>query len=130
MDIGLLILRLGIGLMFLIAHGGPKLMGGTEMWTQVGGAMGNFGISFAPTFWGFMASAAEGIGGLCLVLGLGTRVAAALMAFTMMVAATMHLSKGDGLAGSSHAIELGVVFLALVFLGAGRYSLDAKLRKR
>lgn len=130
MDLGLLILRLGVGGMFLFTHGGPKLLAGPEMWTQVGGAMGNFGITVAPVFWGFMAAAAEGVGGLCLMLGLGTRIAAAFMTFTMVVAATVHLTKGDGLAGSSHPIELGFVFLALVFLGAGRHSLDRKIRGR
>jgi putative oxidoreductase len=126
MDTGLLVIRLGVGLMFLLVHGGPKLMGGPETWERVGGAMSVVGIGFAPVFWGFMAAASEGIGGLLLALGLFTRPAALLMTVTMAVASTMHLSHGDGLAKASHAIELGVVFLGLLMTGPGRYSLDQK----
>jgi putative oxidoreductase len=43
----------------------------------------------------------------------------------MLVAALMHLDAGDGLKGAGHAIELGTVFLGLMFVGAGKYGLDA-----
>ena len=125
-DRGLLVLRVGIGLMFLF-HGVPKLLGGPEKWQGLGMAMGNLGVTVAPVFWGFMAASAESVGGLCLLLGLFTRAAAAMMAATMAVAVTMHLSRGDGLYGASHAIEAGVVFLSLILMGAGRYSLDRGL---
>ena len=125
-DIGLLILRVGIGAMFM-THGGPKVLGGPEMWGKVGMAMGNLGIHFAPTFWGLMAALSEFGGGLCLVLGLAVRPACATMVFTMIVAATMHLTKGDGLGIASHAIESGILFISLIFIGAGKYSLDALL---
>ena len=123
-DAGLLVLRVGIGLMFLTAHGGPKLLGGPERWEQVGAAMGLFGIQFAPVYWGFLAACAEGVGGLCLLLGLFTRPAATFMAITMAVATATHLSRGDGLQGASHAIEMGIVFVSLLLAGAGAYSLD------
>jgi putative oxidoreductase len=42
----------------------------------------------------------------------------------MAVAATMHLGRGDGLKGAAHAIELGIVFVGLLVIGAGRYSVD------
>ena len=122
-DLGLLVLRLGLGVMFVV-HGAPKLMGGVEMWTRLGGAMGNLGVTFFPVFWGFMAALAEAGGGVCLILGLALRPASVLMAFTMIVAATHHLKAGDGLAGASHAIELAIVFASLILIGPGRYSLD------
>ena len=122
-DLGLLILRVGVGLMFIFVHGLPKLMAGPEMWGQIGGAMGKLGITAWPTIWGLLASLAEGLGGLCLVLGVGTRLAAFFMAFTMMVASMHHLTSGDPLSKASHAIELGFVFLALVWLGSGKYAL-------
>jgi putative oxidoreductase len=123
-DIGLLILRIGIGLMFAVVHGGPKLLGGPALWTKIGMSMEHLGIHFAPGLWGFLASAAECLGGMCLILGVGVRPAAVFMAFTMGVATAMHLGQGDGVKGASHAIELGVVFLALILLGGGRYSLS------
>ncbi|MBN1556659.1 MAG: DoxX family protein [Lentisphaerae bacterium] len=121
-DTGLLILRLGIGIMFML-HGYPKLTGGAESWTGLGQAMGTFGITFAPAFWGFMAALAEFGGGICLILGVGFKIACILMGITMLVAAAMHLNKGDGIPGAAHAIELMVVFLGLLFTGPGRFSL-------
>jgi len=122
-DLGLLILRLGLGIMF-IAHGGPKLMGGPESWTGLGQTMGNFGVTKAPMFWGFMAGFAEAGGGVLLILGLFTRPACMLLLVTMLVAARHHFAKGDGLMGASHAIESAVVFLSLIFIGPGKYSID------
>lgn len=127
---GLLLARLGLGAMFLLVHGGPKLLGGPPTWEKVGSAMAVVGVSFFPVAWGFLAAAAEGVGGLCLALGLFTRPAAFLMMVTMAVASTMHLSHGDGLQQASHAMEAGLVFLGLLVAGPGRYSLDRVLAER
>ncbi|MCB1056323.1 MAG: DoxX family protein [Acidobacteria bacterium] len=124
-DLGLLIIRLVLGVMFIL-HGYPKLLGGPELWTQLGGAMAHLGIDVAPQVWGLLAALAETVGGLFLLLGLFTRLACLALTFTMIVAATMHLSTGDGLQGASHAIELGAVFLGLVFVGPGRFSVDGR----
>jgi len=125
-DFGLLILRIGLGLSFLLLHGYPKLAGGPEMWNAVGGAMKNIGIDFYPAFWGFMAGLTEALGGLFLLLGLFFRPTNIFLAFTMLVAALNHLAAGDGMAGASHPLELMIVFIGLVFIGAGRYSVDKK----
>ena len=128
-DVGLLVLRVGLGVMFL-HHGWPKISGGPEKWAQIGMATANLGVTFAPAFWGLMAALSEFGGGLCLIAGFATRIAAFFMAGTMAVAATMHLSSGDGLSVASHAIEAGVVFLSLILIGAGRFSLDARIAGR
>lgn len=128
-DTGLLILRVGLGAMFL-THGAPKMFAGPEMWAKLGMAMGNIGIHFLPVFWGFMASFSEFAGGLFLMLGLFTRPACALLAFTMSIASIFHFSRGDGLKGASHAIENGIVFLSLILIGPGKYSLDGWIAKR
>lgn len=125
--VGLLVLRIGIGLMFIL-HGAPKLFDGPEKWVKIGAAMASLGIGFAPAFWGFMAAVSEFFGGICLILGFVFRPACILLTITMLVAAISHLSRGDGIGGASHAIELGIVFLSLILIGAGRYSLDEKLR--
>lgn len=128
-DFGLLLLRLGIGGMF-VWHGAPKILGGVEKWSQLGTAMKSVGIEFLPAFWGFMAAVAELGGGICLILGLFVRPACLLLAITMGVAAAMHLDKGDGLRGASHAVEAAVLFFSLIFIGPGRYSLDEAFAKR
>lgn len=122
---GLLILRIGLGVMMMV-HGLPKLMGGPDKWTAIGGSMNVIGVGFFPMLWGFMAAITEGLGGFLLLLGLFFRPVNILLVFTMFIAALVHLSKGDGLLGSSHAIELGIVFLGLVFIGPGKYSVDGK----
>ena len=124
-DFGLLILRVGLGAMYL-THGGPKLMGGPAMWVKVGGAMNYVGIHAVPVFWGFMAACSEFFGGLCLILGLFFRPACMFLLITMAVAASMHFGKGDGLNVASHAIENGIVFLSLILIGPGKYSIDRK----
>jgi putative oxidoreductase len=123
---GLLIIRVGLGMMMMV-HGFPKLSGGTEMWAQIGGSMKTVGVDFFPMGWGFMAAATEAVGGLFLLLGLFFRPAAILLLFTMIIASIVHLSDPkQGIMDASHAIELGVVFLGLVFIGPGKYSIDKK----
>lgn len=124
-DLGLLILRLGLGAMF-VWHGAPKLMGGPGSWGKIGMATSSVGITVLPVFWGFMAAAAEFLGGICLILGFLFRPACLFLAVTMAVAASMHLGKGEGLRGASHAIEDGIVFLSLIIIGPGKYSIDRK----
>ncbi len=126
-DIGLLILRVGIGIMFMI-HGLPKLTGGPEKWIMLGGTMKSFGIGFAPMAWGLMAAFSEFAGGLLLALGFFTRPACFALLATMTVAASMHISKGDPFVVYSHAMEAGILFLSLIFIGPGKYSLDDQIR--
>lgn len=127
-DFGILIMRLGLGAMF-VYHGAPKIMGGVDKWAGLGKAVAIFGINFMPAFWGFMASSSEFVGGILVFLGLYIREASVFLFITMVVATAFHFNRGDGLFGASHAIEVGAAFLSLVFIGAGKYSLDAKLGK-
>lgn len=127
-ELGILLLRLGIGLMF-VYHGWPKISGGTETWVKLGAAMKFMGIGFAPAFWGFMSAAAEFFGGILIALGLLTRPVAMIMAFNMVVAVVLKFSTGAGMGGASQAIEVGIVFLSLILIGPGRYSVDARFQK-
>ncbi|MGE3263572.1 MAG: DoxX family protein [Bacteriovoracia bacterium] len=122
-DLGLLILRFGLGVSFIL-HGSQKMFGGPEMWTQIGGAMGNWGMTMYPVFWGFMAAFAEFAGGFLFILGFLFRPAAILLTITMACALTMHVKGGDGFKTYSHALEVGVVFLGLIFVGPGKFSID------
>lgn len=122
---GLLIIRVGLGIMFIF-HGYPKLLGGPDQWTAVGSAMKYTGIDFFPVGWGLLAAVTETFGGFLVILGLAFRPATLLLAITMLVATTMHLKSGDGLNVASHAIEAAIVFIGLTFIGPGRYSVDKK----
>jgi len=122
-DTGLLLMRLGLGVMMML-HGLPKLLH-PKTWPAVGSAIGNLGIHFAPAFWGFMAAATEGIGGLLLAIGIFYRPIALMLAFTMLVAATFHQHKGDKFMDTtSRPVELCIVFFGLAVVGPGRFSVD------
>jgi putative oxidoreductase len=97
---------------------------------MLGAAMSNLGITFFPTFWGFMSALTEFGGGILILLGLFVRPAAAFMGFNMIVAMTMHLSHLDPWGRVVTPVEMLAVFLGLLFLGAGKYSLDHLISKR
>jgi putative oxidoreductase len=125
LDIGLLILRAGIGMMF-IAHGYPKISGGTVAWGSLGKTMHIFGITSFSVFWGFLSAFAEFFGGIFLIAGMFFRPFCALMMLNMVIAASWHLVRGDSFIIFSHALELAIVFLSLVLIGPGKYMLSKK----
>jgi len=126
MDWGILVLRLGIGVMFA-AHGlqkvfgffgGPGINGFSKMLS---------GLGFAPpVFWAYLAAYTELLGGVFLVLGLFTRASAAmLLALIITAAVKVHLGKGFFLAagGFEYTFVIAAACLALVLLGPGRFSI-------
>lgn len=129
LNLGWFILRAGIGITIFL-HGLPKIMGGVETWSYIGGSMSIFGIHFAPAFWGFLAAMAESLGGLLFALGLFFRPAAIMLTGTMVVALATHLAAGDDFMTFGHALDLLIVFSGAILIGAGRYSLDARLMAR
>ena len=123
-DYGLLLLRAGIGLMFVMVHGFPKVAGGVAVWAGLGKTFNSlWGVAFIPTFWGFMAAVSEFGGGLCLIAGVLFRPACALMLMTMSVAVAANVRGGYGFSGASQALEMGIVFLSLLFTGPGKLTL-------
>ena len=127
-DLGLLILRIGFGGAFIWYHGWTKLVGGPERWAQVGTAMGNFGLDFAPAFWGLLGALAETLGALCIMAGFLFRPAALALAFMMVVATVNHHVTGQGT--PAHSFKNIFVFVGLMGIGAGRYSADHLLARR
>ena len=138
-DLALLVLRLsGIGL--AVFHGWPKLaalVGGTSRFHEGLAAMG----FPAPVAFAWAAALAETAGGVLVAAGLFTRVAAALCAVVMAVAAFARHHAHHLLLGKLgfHTVtpesakawgspELALVyllaFLALALAGGGRLSLD------
>ena len=127
-DAGLLLLRVLIGLSFL-AHGLPKLMEGPDLWIKLGKSMQFVGVGAYPIFWGLMAALSESVGGFLMLIGFAFRPACLFLLSTMVVATTMHFhttpgSVFDKWEVASHATELGSLFLSLLLIGPGKYSVD------
>ena len=117
-DLGLLIIRLGLGIAFIM-HGWPKLMGGKGTWT----GLGTMAAMPAPMILGFIGAIVEFGGGILLAIGFLFRPVCIVLFLQMMVAMFLvHIRHGDGFQLYSHALEDGVVFLGLAFTGPGRIS--------
>jgi len=121
-DFGKLLLRLAVGGLMLF-HGLHKLFGGVGF---ISGMLVEKGL---PGFIAYGVLIGEVVAPVLIVLGIMTRPAALVLAFTMIVA---WLMVGTGKtfaldAVGAWAIESLVYFfigaLAVVFMGAGRYSL-------
>lgn len=128
-----LALRVPVGITF-IAHGAQKLFGafggygleGTGQW------MASIGLEPGYTL-AFLTGNAEFFGGIALLLGLLTRPAAAILAFTMAMAIfTVHITNGLFMANNGYefALALLAITVSLLFSGAGKLSVDSHLAAR
>jgi putative oxidoreductase len=129
LDLALLILRVVLGLIFVV-HGGQKLF-----FIHISGVIGFFGKVGIPLpmIAGPVVTAVEFLGGLALVAGLFTRLAALLIACDMLGAILfVHLKNGFFMPGGfEYPLTIIVTMVGLVLLGAGAYSVDgAMARKR
>lgn len=124
-NFGLLIIRIGLGIMF-IYHGFPKLAGGLKGWETLGTATKYVGINFFPVFWGLMSALTETFGGFMILIGLAFRPVCLLLLINLGIAVFYHIGQGQGIMGASHAIEDAVMFAGLLFVGPGKYSVDKK----
>lgn len=126
------VLRLALGIMIL-PHGLQKTVG----WFGGHGFKGTMGYLTgaigAPWIFALLAILAESVGGLMLIAGVGTRLAALGVGGVMLVALTQHWpngffmnwfgnQKGEGI--EFHVLALGIV-IVLLLLGGGRFSVDA-----
>ena len=123
-DTGTTILRVGAGLMMLYGHGLPKLM---DFSAKSATFSDPLGIGSAPSL--ALATFAEVVCAGLLIPGLFTRLAALLLAITMMVAGFIQHASDD-FARKEKALAYLVIFLALACTGPGRFSVDHVFRHR
>ncbi len=132
-DVGTLCLRLALGVIFT-AHGSQILFGWFDGPGLAAMGQGFSQMGFQPgVFWATVTGATEFFGGLGLLLGVGTRLAALLLGVVMLVAMLkVHLPNGFFLnfmlkPGVGHGVEYNVALLggclSLFFSGPGKYAI-------
>lgn len=135
-DIVPAIIRVVVGVLFF-AHGAQKMLG---WWGGPGfsAMMRGFESQGIPAFFAFLAIAAEFFGGIGMVLGFLTRIAAFGISVNMIVAIlTVHLKnglfmnwtgqqKGEGF--EYHLLVLAITF-SIMLVGAGAFSIDGMIYK-
>ncbi len=124
-DIGLLLLRLSVGLMMAFSHGLAKVQKfwapGPVKWADP------LGIGAALSL--FLAGGAEFFCSLALVAGVLTRLVSIPLAFTMVVAAGI-VHWQDPFKKKEFALLYLAAYVVLLLAGPGRYSVDAWLKAR
>jgi putative oxidoreductase len=118
--LGLLVLRLVLGAV-MITHGYHKVFGGIGHFEQM---LHGLGI---PAWMAYLVAAAEFGGGILVVLGLLTRLAAFAILIDMLVAIVkVHWHNGlMGPMGYEFPLTLAAIAFALIFSGAGSIAIDA-----
>jgi putative oxidoreductase len=121
-----LVLRVVVGVIFAM-HGYQKL---TMMGVPgVSGFLTMLGFPM-PDVFAVLLIAAELGGGILLILGLWTHWTAKILAFVALVAlVTVHLSKGFFLPGYEFILLILAASVSVMITGAGKYSLDHKMKK-
>lgn len=125
-----LALRIPAGIIFA-AHGAQKLFGMFGGYGLEGTGQWMASIGLTPGYlMALLAGGAEFFGGLALILGLLVRPSTLVLAFAMVVAIVkVHLDKGLFMANNGYEFGLALlaISVALIFSGAGRFSLDHAL---
>lgn len=125
------LLRIVMGLV-LIPHGCQKAFGwfGGAGFTKFTETFDHNGYHPAA-FWVTVVMLTEMLGGLCLALGLFTRVAALFIVIFMVNAVLATSARGffwtQG--GLEYSLIIGMVALVFLIRGGGRYSLDAQMSR-
>lgn len=124
-QIGALLLRFVLGLTFFI-HGLAKFQGGIE---NTAGFFESLGL---PGYSAYAVALIELIGGIAMILGFGTRVAAALFAI-IMIGAIMKVKLASGFLGNGQSagyeLDLALLVMSIYFIfdKTASFSLDSKL---
>ncbi|HZG71808.1 MAG TPA: DoxX family protein [Chondromyces sp.] len=121
-EVGSLLLRVVLGFTFF-AHGLDKFQKGVE---NVAAGFPDMGL---PSFLAYLVATIELVGGIALIVGLGTKIFSGLMA-CIMIGAILFVKLGEGFVGG---YEFDVVLLAvalhLIINGSRLLSIDSALSR-
>jgi putative oxidoreductase len=119
---GITILRVAVGLPYIV-HGGQKLF--IHKMAKVTMMMKANGLPW-PRVCAILVSTVEFFGGIALVLGFYTRLAAMPLSFTMVVALVAVKLKGGYFLpeGYEYVLLLLAASIALIFTGSGAFAIN------
>jgi putative oxidoreductase len=123
-DVGLLLMRLLIGVMMLAGHGWGKI---ARLGADPVKFADPFGLGATTSL--VLAIFAEVVCSALIITGALTRFAAIPLLITMLVAAFI-IHSDDPWQKKEFALLYAIPALTLVFTGAGRFSLDGWLAKK
>jgi putative oxidoreductase len=121
-EAGLLLIRVSIGLLFIL-YTAPILIGGPKAWAHFGAGAGHFGLHSHAQIWGFIGSLLGCVGGVLIVFGLLFRIGI-LLVLILALCHAISVYKGTGFRVVLPSIEMCLVLAGLLFVGPGKYSVD------
>lgn len=125
----ILLIRIMTGLILFVAGAGKVMgwFGGMGMQATLDAFKNGSHIN---AFWAYVSCYAEFLGGLLLMIGLFTRVAALLLFINMLVALIIVGTKNFFMGGAAYPALLMINALAILLSGPMDFSIDALLNKR
>lgn len=120
--------RIVVGIMFVMHVSGKFKIGANAVAANM---LAKNGVEPA-LMWAYVIMFLELVGGICLIVGLFTRVFAAALAIEMLVALLfVHLPKGyaAGAGGYEYVLLIGAVCFFIAIRGGGPYSIDRLIGK-
>lgn len=126
-NFGLLFYRFALGIS-MFYHGYLKYVSGEQGLYKVGAMLSALGVqSGFEVILGTIASYAEMVGGILIIIGLFTRIGSLLIIGTLAVATILNLN--GTFFSWDYPSQMGFGAIMLFLVGAGRYSLDKALFK-
>ena len=121
--LALLAMRLALGAI-MVVHGYDKVFGGLHHHVELVSGLG------LPGWLAYLSTLAEFVGGLMVLAGFFTRLAALAICVDLSVALwKVHLHNGlTGNGGAEFPLALAALAFGLIFLGAGPFAIDHVLR--
>lgn len=121
-DFGLLLLRVSIGVLFLM-YTAPILLGGPNAWTHFGAGARNWGIHSHFQLWGFIGALLGCLGAVLAIFGLFFRPGV-LILLVLAIGHAIGVKHGSGFRTALPSIEMCFVLGGILFVGPGKYSVD------
>jgi putative oxidoreductase len=121
-EFGLLLIRISLGLLFVL-YTAPALLGGPTAWAHLGAGARHFGLHSHFQMWGLLGAFLGCLGGVLIVFGLFFRIGV-LLVLLLAIGHAIAVTTGSGFRVGLPSIEMCFVLAGILFVGPGKYSVD------